>query len=205
MGDGVEKALRHHRCEAPVEVGEQPFCGGVTGIDPYGDPSILSEKPWETFEGGLRVGCVVENADAEYEIECLVPKRKLEYVRLGDIDVLPAPYVALSSLNRPAQIDPNDGASPSRHHIREPAHSATDVKDEPAVNVFWIEAGFGSKRPLRFIAARAVELGYCMDIPLEAEVLDVELAADETWDAADDRKAVSVLTLKLALFRRLFS
>src|SRR6476661_716927 len=118
----VKNPLRNSWGEASIEIGESPLERGVTGVHPDRDLPIGSQKPRQAIESALGIWGVVENPNAENEIESLVPERKLEYVCLSDIDVLAPTNVALRSFDRLTQVDSDHRPAPSRYNIRETAH-----------------------------------------------------------------------------------
>src|SRR6266571_3124490 len=147
----MQYTLGQARCNPAIQVGEAPLDAAVTCVKPDGDLAFIAQQLWQIVERRLRVRRVVENADAEDEIERAVLERELEDVRLRDVNVRPAAYVSLGSLHGLAQIDADDDGAPARSHIRETTHAATDIEHTLSSEQFWRKAGLAAKcaRPWR--------------------------------------------------------
>jgi len=135
----------------------------------------------------------MEYANAEDEVESSFPKREVEYVRLRNADVLPRADIPLCSIDRTAEIDRHDRGAPSGGYVRESTHSTADIENALATQLFGRETGLDLERPLRLVAGSGVQLSSGVERPLEAEVLHIQLAFYESWDAANDRELMPLL------------
>jgi hypothetical protein len=184
-------------CEPAIKIRKPPL-ERVVPVQPDRDLSLFPQELWELVESHLGIRSVVENSDAEDEVEGSFPERELEYVRLRDVDVVPGADVPLCCVYGPTEIDSDDRGAPPRGHVREPTHAAADIENTLAAQELWGESGLGPECTLRLVARGGVKLRPRMQVPLETEVLDVQLTFNESRDAAYDRELVALLASELA-------
>src|SRR5215469_1507467 len=140
----------------------------------------------------LAVRRVVQDADAIDVVETLGSKWKLENVCLENRGSS-FRKIFRRDFGSQAQINAHHVRTPPSRYLRKAAHSAANIENELALQIFRSEPGPATEGALRALADGVIELGPGVELPLEAKAPGVFLSAHEANHAIHHRILASAL------------
>src|ERR1700722_18168268 len=177
IAEFCKKLLRQPSCDFAVNIAH-PVPGVIGTVQPDGQAAARFQKPGQNLDSLFAVGSVVQHSYAVDKIETAFGKGQLKYIRLEDGGGA-VRQVLGGDLRGQTQIDANYVRAPAGRHLREPAHTATNVEHQFSRQILRPESRTPTKCDVIPMVLGIIQLRTRMHVPLKSKTTGISLCIDK--------------------------